>query len=770
MLNQLKENIKTIYDELNKNLIPANIRKGVTILNVEGTLEQSGIAYSSKEQVDSIVVNKPDSGSYTFVLNSNGYYESNNKGVNNSYALCKVTFNALYDGCSLVLDCINYVESNYDFGILSKLDTVLSSSYNVDSTDLIEKSFKGLSNSNVQRYIYNNIPQGEHFIYIKFRKDSSNSQNNDSLQFKIITSLDDYQNVKIYTSIDKMNNDIEQLDGTYATIDTGNQIFENFYKYDESTKTWNLTQYTTYTAGIYKDTYEFKNDTLHFGTNYIGIINTPNGKIPLNIYKNGGTKLDTFDDIVTLPTAITTNEHYHIDNLIGTEEDYYRGSIIVDLTQTSFRLEQYNYLASSDPNINNYILEYESTDGITYLQSKNTFVNEVNIYNDEMSKIKGNYDNRIGYFLYSIGNVFSGLYYKSTSTSTPSRLSNQLYCTYQEIPNEYTVYGNNGVVTGNLYDKPKEGNDLVYKFNVYGKLKELLEDSTLYDNMFINLYDYKNTALPITTFGDVQDFIITTSNIEQLNLTLGNVSGNISIEMNTNLKSVDLTFTTANTIYIHSCSNLETIKVSGIVNSNSITFNENSKLTGLDITDLTFANNLTNISNIFTNCKSLTDDSIPVLDTSLVTSFSAAFAGCIALTTTPAYDYSNNKSLSGTFSGCNNITTATNTTMQGELTSISNAFNGCTNLITVPQYDLSHFTSYNWSNAFNKCPNLSDESLNNIMATLSSAPNTITNNKTLKYCGLSAEQCAKCITLDNYQTLLDSGWITGYTDEELQIN
>ena len=36
-----------------------------------------------------------------------------------------------------------------------------------------------------QRYIYSNISAGEHYIYIKYRKDSSGNSFNDSLQFKV---------------------------------------------------------------------------------------------------------------------------------------------------------------------------------------------------------------------------------------------------------------------------------------------------------------------------------------------------------------------------------------------------------------------------------------------------------------------------------------------------------------------------------------------------------------------------------------------------------
>ncbi len=766
MLNQLKNNIKTIYDELNTKLIPDNIKKGVTILNVEGAIEGQGVAYTLKEQVDNISVTKPDSGSYTFALNSNGYYESNNKGVNSSYALCKVTFNALYDGCSLVVDCISYGENNFDYGILSKIDTTLTSSSSADSTN-VAKSFYGLSSPKVQRYIYGNISVGEHYIYIKYRKDSSGHSYNDSLQFKIIPNFIQYSSMKIYTSEDNMNNDIEQLDSTYATIDTGNQVFKDFYKYNEATRTWDKVQTTVFTAGSYLSTTEFQKDTIHYGPDYIGIINNSNGIIPFNPYKAGETKIDKFDDIVTLTNEVTENEKYHLDNIIGTEEDYYRGSVSIDLTRTQFKLEQYREESRHDKNVENYVVIYESTDGLTYTQSKNTFVNSVNIHNDSMGRLSGNYDERIGKFLYTTGNVFGGLYYKTNSGSTPSRLSNQLYCDNSEIPNDYTVYANNGVVSGTLYNKPTGSNDFTAKFNVYGRLKEMLEDSSLYENADINLDDYKNTTLPITTFGNLRRFDVHNGNIETANLTFDNVENRITFHRTNNLKSVDLKFTSISNVNFFECTKLETIKLSGKIRDSHLSFNENRKLKSIDLTNLTFENNLTSMSNCFTNCSSITSDNLPALDTSLVTSFDTTFANCVLLTSVPAYDYSNNTSLSLTFDGCVGIADVSALATQGNLTTISYAFRGCTNLVTVPQFDLSHFTSSNYSYTFESCGNLSNDSLNNILATLATVPTNITSNRTFKYCGLSAEQCYKCKSLSNYQTAIDSGWTTGYTDDEL---
>ena len=127
---------------------------------------------------------------YPFTLNSSGYYESTNKGVNNSYSLCKVSF-YVHVKCNVSFTVINYAESNYDFGIFSNLDTTLTPSYSVDS-DNVYKSFKGSSSSSSQTLTYNNVSAGSHYIYVKFRKDSSNSSNNDSLKFKFSGS--GYQN------------------------------------------------------------------------------------------------------------------------------------------------------------------------------------------------------------------------------------------------------------------------------------------------------------------------------------------------------------------------------------------------------------------------------------------------------------------------------------------------------------------------------------------------------------------------------------------------
>lgn len=119
--------------------------------------------------------------SQQFILNSNGYYESNCKGVNNGWSLCKINFNK---SGNYTLQCISNGESNYDFGILSTINHTLSASNTVDTSG-VQKSFKGLSSTSVQNVTYNNVSGGD-YIYVKYRKDSSVNSGNDSLQFKVV--------------------------------------------------------------------------------------------------------------------------------------------------------------------------------------------------------------------------------------------------------------------------------------------------------------------------------------------------------------------------------------------------------------------------------------------------------------------------------------------------------------------------------------------------------------------------------------------------------
>lgn len=122
-----------------------------------------------------------DGAKHGFSLNDNGYYESTNNGMANSYSLCRVNINNPIGG-KVYFDCISYGESNYDFGILGAVNQELVKSEVIDSG--VKKSFKGLSKATVQTVEYIDAT-GDCFIDVKYRKDGSGDQNNDSLQFKV---------------------------------------------------------------------------------------------------------------------------------------------------------------------------------------------------------------------------------------------------------------------------------------------------------------------------------------------------------------------------------------------------------------------------------------------------------------------------------------------------------------------------------------------------------------------------------------------------------
>lgn len=125
---------------------------------------------------------------YGFTKDSSGWFVSNNKGKASSYALCRINLYVYHGDFNIYLDCINYAETNYDYGLIGKLDTALSASTTVDDSSKLMKNFKGSSSSSTVRIGPFYVSEGTHFIDVKFRKDSSGNSYNDTLKFKVIGS------------------------------------------------------------------------------------------------------------------------------------------------------------------------------------------------------------------------------------------------------------------------------------------------------------------------------------------------------------------------------------------------------------------------------------------------------------------------------------------------------------------------------------------------------------------------------------------------------
>lgn len=172
---------------LNADKISWMVASGTTASNFTLTDRAATLATQNllididEPNVSSAITGTASGASYGFSLTSDGYYTSTNGGVNSSYSMCLVTVTSDVD-TSLYLDCINYGEVNYDYGVIGKLDVTLSNSID-DTASNILKKFTSNSLDVVQVKI--DIPAGTHTFNVKYRKDSFAHGNYDYFKFKI---------------------------------------------------------------------------------------------------------------------------------------------------------------------------------------------------------------------------------------------------------------------------------------------------------------------------------------------------------------------------------------------------------------------------------------------------------------------------------------------------------------------------------------------------------------------------------------------------------
>ena len=151
----------------------------------KGSSYQVTIVQTANDVKPVVSWNVVSTGTYPFQLNSNNYYESTNKGHDNSYSYATLNYSGFDE---LVLECINFAESNYDYGIISQPDVQLSESITDDGATGSANVFHNFKGEQSANPVQLTIPSdgGSHFITIKFRKDSSQAKDNDSLQFTVI--------------------------------------------------------------------------------------------------------------------------------------------------------------------------------------------------------------------------------------------------------------------------------------------------------------------------------------------------------------------------------------------------------------------------------------------------------------------------------------------------------------------------------------------------------------------------------------------------------
>ena len=106
-------------------------------------------------------------------------FKSNNGGVASSAAVTKVTVNVETD-CILTLSILSYGEPKYDYGVIYKLNSTPVMSNSIGENVLF--SGKELINGATEE-VQIVIPAGEHFFYVKYRKNGSQDYVGDYFAF-----------------------------------------------------------------------------------------------------------------------------------------------------------------------------------------------------------------------------------------------------------------------------------------------------------------------------------------------------------------------------------------------------------------------------------------------------------------------------------------------------------------------------------------------------------------------------------------------------------
>ena len=180
----------TTVTQTNTAIITVGENTGDTTRTLTETIPYKGSSYQvtivqTANDVKPGSWNVVSTGTYPFQLNSNGYYESTNKGHDNSYSYATLNYSGFDE---LVLECINSGETSYDYGIISQPDVQLSESTEDDGEIGSTNVFYNFKDESSANPVQITIPSdgGSHFITIKYIKDGSGNNGNDSLQFMVI--------------------------------------------------------------------------------------------------------------------------------------------------------------------------------------------------------------------------------------------------------------------------------------------------------------------------------------------------------------------------------------------------------------------------------------------------------------------------------------------------------------------------------------------------------------------------------------------------------
>ena len=454
-----------------------------------------------------------------------------------------------------------------------------------------------------------------------------------------------------------------------------------------------------------------------------------------NMAADTQTQYINFPETVVLPEAFT-GDTYCILRAVD-ETVMFDGQ--VTLNQSMFDFNGYTDTGMIR-------VRYTSSDGITYTREEfmgdtGDLTNPVDLSTAVHVEMAEEWNDNFGYFMQVGGNTFEGLYkYDGTQYNIAET---QLNATEDDVYKK-VFYGNNGVKEGALASSTSGS------YNNISNLREIIEN--------INT---NGVLLPENSEALFRGY---TLDILPIKLKADNLTNAASMFMNaSNLKQVELENVTnelsaSNMFY--NCTSLQNINITNASNSNiilsgsSIFYGCNSLITLQNVTVKSGT-----VSRLFYNCYEL--EAIPALDVSGNRYAESAFENCRSITSVPLFDTSSVTNADKMFKGCESLLSVPQFDFSNTY-GLNRMFSGCTALTTIPQFNTPKLSNSGGLAEFVlNCPNLTDDSLNNILGMITTLPEYYPT-KNLKHMGLSEEQVQKCTTLSNWSACESAGWTTGY--------
>lgn len=187
--------------------VKAELATYITEQGIVSTTSETGLLSKNAETVE--FKNVPEISQYGFALNTNGYYESNNKGIHNSIAVGRFYFDnynnyypktitevrpRLNEQSRLNIEYISSGQYNgssvYDYGT-----AIIYDMYGNKIREILNDANRptnGLGAAGILSSTYiDDLPTGRYYLEVRYIKDASINSNNDSLQIKV--SVDTYR-------------------------------------------------------------------------------------------------------------------------------------------------------------------------------------------------------------------------------------------------------------------------------------------------------------------------------------------------------------------------------------------------------------------------------------------------------------------------------------------------------------------------------------------------------------------------------------------------